>query len=188
MESFTKSDHSYDESKKGKGVICWPTDGAPQRCPVRARRGLDVVMINIEESVTIARPVERVFTFATDFQNNTRWQTNVILTEQTSEGPMGEGTTYRLVNRFMGKHFDSNGVISEYIPNQICSYRFVSGPVGGSSSFIFEPVNEGTRFITKGAIELIYFKSMGILARHKARRQVRNDLQTLKRILENGEG
>ena len=145
-------------------------------------------MINIEESVTIARPVERVFTFATDFENNTRWQTNVILTEQTSEGPLGEGTTYRLVNRFMGKHFDSNGIISEYIPNQICSYRFVSGPVGGSSSFIFEPVNGGTRFITKGAIELKNFKSVGILARHKARRQVRNDLQKLKRILENGEG
>ena len=145
-------------------------------------------MINIEESVTIARPVESVFTFATDFQNNTRWQTNVILTEQTSEGPLGEGTTYRLVNRFMGKHFDSNGVISEYIPNQICSYRFVSGPVGGNSSFIFEPVNGGTLFITKGAIKLKNFKSIGFLARHKARRQVRNDLQKLKRILENGEG
>ncbi len=145
-------------------------------------------MIDIEESVTIARPVERVFAFATDFQHNRRWQTDVILTEQTSEGPMGEGTTYRLVNRFMGKQFDSAGVISEYVPNQICSYRFVSGPVGGESSFIFEPVNDGTRFITRGFIELKIFKTVGLLTRRRARRQVRNDLQTLKKILENGEG
>ena len=145
-------------------------------------------MIDIDESVTIARPVERVFAFTTDFQNNSRWQTDVILTEQTSEGPLGEGTTYRLVNRFMGKHFDSEGVISEYVPNQICSYLFVSGPVGGESSFIFEPVNGGTRFITRGTIELKNFKSIGLLARYKARRQVKNDLLKLKRILENGEG
>lgn len=145
-------------------------------------------MIDIKESVIIARPVERVFAFATDLQNNSRWQTDVILTEQTSEGPMGEGTTYRLVNRFMGKNFDSVGVISEFVPNQICSYRFLSGPVGGESSFIFEPVNGGTHFMTQGAIELKNLKSVGFLARNRARRQVRNDLLTLKRILENGDG
>ena len=145
-------------------------------------------MIDIDESVTIASPVEKVFSFATDLKNNSRWQTDVILTEQISEGPLGEGTTYRLVNRFMGKHFDSKGVISEFVPNQICSYRFVSGPVGGESSYIFEPVNGGTRFITSGAIELKLFRSIGFLARRKALRQVRNDLQRLKNILENGEG
>ena len=145
-------------------------------------------MINIDESVTIARPVESVFAFATDLQNNTLWQTDVILTEQTSKGSLGEGTTYRLVNRFMGMHFDSEGVISEYIPNQICSYRFLSGPITGESSFIFEPVNSGTRFITRGAIVLKNFKYVGFLTRRRARRQVRNDLQKLKRILENGEG
>jgi len=156
--------------------------------PVYIYNGMDVDMIDIEESVTIARPVESVFAYATDLQNNTRWQTDVILTEQTSVGSLGEGTTYRLVNRFMGMHFDSEGVISEFVPNQICSYRFVSGPIGGESSFIFEPVNGGTRFITRGAIELKNFKYVGFLARRRARRQVRNDLQRLKRILENGAG
>jgi uncharacterized membrane protein len=149
---------------------------------------MDADMIKVDESVTIGRPVEKVFAFATDLQNNTRWQTDVILTEQTSEGSLGEGTTYRLVNRFMGMLFDSEGVISEYVLNQICSYRFVSGPIGGESSFIFEPVNGGTRFITRGAIELKNFKYIGFFTKRRARRQVRNDLQKLKGILENGAG
>ena len=145
-------------------------------------------MIEIDENVMIDRPVERVFAFVTDFKNNTLWQTNVILSEQTSEGPLGEGTTYRLVNRFMGKHLDSEGIISAYVPNQVCSYRFLSGPVDGESRYLFSSVNGGTRFTTIGSISLNMLKSVEFLARRKARRQVRKDLQTLKKILEDGEG
>lgn len=145
-------------------------------------------MIAIEEDVTIARPVDGVFAFVTDIRNNPLWQTDVILSEKTSEGPWGEGTTYRLVNRFMGRRLDSTGIISQYIPNRICSYRFVSGSVDGESSFIFEPVSGGTRLITRGVIGLKFLNSVEFLARRRARRQVRNDLLKLKEILENGGG
>ena len=145
-------------------------------------------MIAIDENVAIARPVDRVFAFVTDLQNNPLWQTGVILSEKTSEGPLGEGATYRLVNRFMGKRLDSAGIISEYVPNRICSYRFVSGSVDGESSFIFEPAAGGTRFITRGVITLKLLQSVEFLAKRRARRQVKNDLLKLKELLENGGG
>ena len=69
-------------------------------------------MIDIEDSVIINQPVEKVFAFATNLENNICWQSDVILSEQTSEGPFGRGATYRLVNRFMGQFFDSEGVIA----------------------------------------------------------------------------
>lgn len=143
-------------------------------------------MIDIEDSVIIARPVDSVFAFTTDLSQNARWQTDVALSEKTSEGPLCKGSTYRLVNHFMGKRFETEGVIAEYIPNRLCTYRFTSGPVAGESSYIFEPVETGTHFITRGQLDLKSFKAAGFIVKRMARRQVRKDLQTLKRILENG--
>jgi len=145
-------------------------------------------MIDIEDSVIIHQPVEKVFAFATNLENNSCWQSDVILSEQTSEGPFGRGATYRLVNRFMGQFFDSEGIISEYIPNELCTYCFTEGPVAGESRFIFEALNGGTRFLTRSNIELKNMKMLGFLVKRKARHQVRNDLQKLKKILENGAG
>lgn len=145
-------------------------------------------MIDIEDSVIIDQPVEKVFVFATNLENNMCWQTAVILSEQTSEGPFGRGATYRVVNRFMGQFFDSEGIISEYVPNEICTYRFTAGPVAGESRFIFEAVHSGTRFVTRNKIELKNLKVLGFVVKRKARRQVRNDLLKLKKILEIGAG
>ena len=145
-------------------------------------------MIDIEDSVIIKQPVGDVFAFATNLENNICWQSDVILSEQTSDGPFGRGTTYRLVNRFMGQFFDSEGIISEYVPNALCTYCFTAGPVAGESRFIFEAVDGGTRFLTRSNIELKNMKMLGFLVKRKARHQVRNDLQKLKKILENGAG
>ena len=145
-------------------------------------------MIDIEDSVIIHQPVEKVFAFATNLENNSCWQSDVILSEQTSEGPFGRGATYRLVNRFMGQFFDSEGIISEYVPNALCTFCFTAGPVAGESRFIFEALDGGTRFLTRSNIELKNMKMLGFLVKRKARHQVRNDLQKLKKILENGAG
>ena len=145
-------------------------------------------MIDIEDSVIINQTVEKVFAYATNLENNMCWQSDVILSEQTSEGPFGRGATYRLVNRFMGQFFDSEGIISEYVPNEICTYCFTAGPVSGESRFIFEAVHGGTRFLTRSNIELKNLKMLGFLVKRKARHQVRNDLQKLKKILEIGAG
>lgn len=145
-------------------------------------------MIEIVDSVIIDQPVEKVFAFATKLENNVCWQTDVMLSEQTSAGPFGRGATYRVVNRFMGRFFDSEGIISEYIPNEICTYRFTAGPVAGESRFIFEALNGGTRFVTRSNIELKNIKVLGFVVKRKARHQVRNDLQKLKHILEYGAG
>ncbi|MEN8760304.1 MAG: SRPBCC family protein [Desulfobacterales bacterium] len=144
-------------------------------------------MIDIEDSVIINQPVEKVFAFATNLENNICWQSDVILSEQTSDGPFGRGATYRLVNRFMGQFFDSEGIISEYVTNELCTYCFTAGPVAGESRFIFEAVDGGTRFLTRSNIELKNLKILGFVVKRKARHQVRNDLQKLKIILENGQ-
>ncbi len=143
-------------------------------------------MIDLKDSVFIHQPINKVFEYVTNFENNSRWQTGIVTTEVTSAEPFGRGSTYSCVNRFLGFGFESEGIIAEFEPNRICSYRFTSGSVSGESSFVFESVNGGTKFTSRGKLKLNNLKLAGFWVNRKARQQVRHDLQRLKRIMENG--
>lgn len=143
-------------------------------------------MIDLKDSVFIHQPINKVFEYVTNFENNSRWQTGIVTTEVTSAEPFGQGSTYSCVNRFLGFRFESEGIIAEFEPNRICSYRFTSGSVSGESSFVFESVNGGTKFTSRGKLKLNNLKLAGFWVNRKARQQVRHDLQRLKRIMENG--
>ena len=141
-------------------------------------------MIDIEDSVVIKQPVDRVFKFATDLNNNAKWQSDILVAEQTSDGRFGLGATYRCVNRFLGKEIESEGVISDFEPDKKCSFKFTSDSVTGENSYLFQPVNGYTKFTTVGKIKLNQFKLAGMLVGRIAKQQVRKDLKKLKRVLE----
>ena len=46
-------------------------------------------MAKVEASVVINCPIEEVFTFAANIQNNPQWQSRVLEAKVTSEGPVG---------------------------------------------------------------------------------------------------
>ena len=143
-------------------------------------------MIEIHDSILIRRPVEEVFEYVTDLNNNAAWQSGILKTEITSQGKLGVGSTYSCVNRFLGIRFESAGKIVEYEPNRLCTYLFTSGSVLGESRFSFEPQNDGTLLTTSGKLKLKHLKLAGFLVNRKAAHQVHYDLQKLKNILENG--
>ena len=145
-------------------------------------------MIDIQESVFIRQRVETVFEYVTDMDNNAKWQSGIVKTAITSDGPVGVGATYRCVNYFLGFRFESGGEIIEYEPNRICTYLFTSGSVSGQSRYAFESLGGGTLLTTSGKLALRHLKMAGFLVNRKARSQVRQDLQKLKSIMENGTG
>ena len=69
--------------------------------------------MKFENSVVISQPVEQVFEFVTNPRNNAKWQTDILEMEMTSEIHFGLGAAYRCVNRFMGEHIESEGVITD---------------------------------------------------------------------------
>lgn len=143
-------------------------------------------MIHIQESVFIRQPVERVFEYVTDLNNNAQWQSGILEAAITSAGSVGVGSTYSCVNRFMGIRFESAGEIAAFEPNRLCTYLFTSGSVSGESSFRFESRQGGTLLTTSGTLQLKHLKIAGFLVNRKARHQTRHDLQKLKTIMENG--
>ena len=54
-------------------------------------------MMRVELNTVVARPIEDVFARLTDFSDYSRWMPKLgifLRCAQTSEGPVGEGTTY----------------------------------------------------------------------------------------------
>jgi uncharacterized membrane protein len=130
--------------------------------------------MKFENSVIINQPVQQVFEYVTDFNNNVAWQTDILEMEITSEGAFGRGATYRCVNRFMGKRLETKGRVTEF------------EMVTGTSSLDFETVEGGTRFTASGDLDLAYFKLARLLVKRKIHQQLKGDMRNLKAILENG--
>ena len=143
-------------------------------------------MIKFETSIVIAQPIEKVFAFTANFNNHPKWQTDVLEAKQTSQGPIGLGSTYRCANKFLGKLIETEGFISEYEPDRRCSYKITSGTVTGESSFIFEPVGGATKLTTTGLVNPGFLWMVKSLIVRKLEQQLQKDLNKLKHILENG--
>ena len=59
-------------------------------------------MARIEERVDIKRSADKVFTYTTDAKTWTKWQSTFPEAEQTSQGPVGVGTTFKGTIHMMG--------------------------------------------------------------------------------------
>lgn len=144
--------------------------------------------MRFENSVVINQPVSMVFDFVTDLNNNPRWQSDILELEMTSEGCFELGATYRCINRFLGIRLETEGIITDYVPDRTCAFRIVSGSVSGESNFNFEAVDGGTKFTTTADLDLQHFKLGKILLKRKIHSQLKNDMLKLKKLLENGNG
>ncbi len=106
--------------------------------------------------------------------------------EITSESPFGLGATYRCVNRFMGKHIESKGVITDYTSGNSCCLRITSGANTAECRMLFEAVEDGTKFTASGVYDSDLFKFFKMIVKRKINQQMKKDMLKLKHILENG--
>jgi hypothetical protein len=92
--------------------------------------------VRLAATQVIDRPPAEVFRFvATDhFQNHPKWDPAVTAITQTSPGPMGVGTTARLVRTDRGRRIEGSMEVIEYEP--VTSFTEVSrfGPVQAACS------------------------------------------------------
>jgi Polyketide cyclase / dehydrase and lipid transport len=98
--------------------------------------------VRLAASQVIERPPAEVFRFvATDhFHNHPKWDPAVTSITKTSPGPMGVGTTARLVRTDRGRRVEGSMEVTEYQP--VSSFTEVSrfGPFTLHARATLEPV------------------------------------------------
>jgi len=143
-------------------------------------------MFQVQVSLVINRPLEEVFGFLSDLENNLKWRSGMIEAKKISEGPIGVGTTYRMINNFFGRKVEGEAVVTEYELNRKYTTMNKSGlPI--KTQRTFEPVMEGTRVTFSVETELGgLFKLVEPLMARIGKRRLGADAVRVKNIIESG--
>ncbi len=146
-------------------------------------------MITIEYSVVINQPVEAVFAFLADHENDTKWRSGLVEWKKTSDGPIGVGSTSSETLQFMGRRMETSFEVTEYEENSKVGFKTTSGPVPMEGGYSLESAGSGTKLNFKiqgdagGFFRLAEPLMAGIV-----RKQVESDLGNLKDLLESQAG
>lgn len=143
-------------------------------------------MIRAEVSTTIKRPVEDVFAMMSDASHNPEWLSGVTEMTKTSNGPIGVGTTWHGVGKFLGRRMEADTSYTEFEPNHKYAFKSTT-PFPMTVAFSFEPVAGGTRVDQVVDAEPGgFFKLAGPLLVTAAKRQFKNDLDNFRDLMEGG--
>jgi uncharacterized protein YndB with AHSA1/START domain len=142
-------------------------------------------MARIEASVEINRPIDQVFAYVIDIKNLSKWEPTILEVEQTSSGQIGIGTTFKGVNKVMGRRMPFTSKVTDYEPNKKWNESISSGSTLIDLYWTFDSIGGGTKFIEVydmkigGFLRLFSFMIVG-----STRKQLKLDLINLKRLLE----
>ena len=103
-------------------------------------------MEGFELSIMINRPIEEVFGFLANLENDLEWRREWVDAKNTSGGSLGVGATFRLSSEFLGRQIPTVYEVIEYEPNRRAAWKAVSGPLPLTFQRTFERVEGGTRF------------------------------------------
>jgi uncharacterized protein YndB with AHSA1/START domain len=146
---------------------------------------MENTMVTNEKIITINRPVEEVFAYVGDAGNGPKWQSALVEASRMTEGPLGVGTKFKGVRKFMGRKMESVMHYTTYEPNKKVVFRSDSGSMPFVQTFLFEPVAGGTRLTAR--LDLLTSGLMGLaqpLIASGVKREVDENFSILKDILE----
>ena len=142
-------------------------------------------MFKFEKSILINRPQQEVFDFVTDLANDSKWQSNIESVERVSDGPIGVGSTWRYVTKFLGRKNETEIQMTSYDPPHQASVKAINGPVPFENTHKFESQNGGTLLTLTGQAEIGgLFKMAEGLAGKQIEKQMEADAAALKKLLE----
>ena len=142
-------------------------------------------MIQHEVTIHLNKPVEQVFAFLMDTSKLTVWQSNLIKSEQLTEGPLRTGSRFREIRRINNKETEIQAEITTLEPNRRLETKTATKPQA-MVSYSLDPEQGGTRLkykfilITSGLMRLLE-----PMIASSIKKDTEADFETLKHVLEN---
>jgi dehydrogenase/reductase SDR family protein 12 len=158
--------------------------GAIEAKPVCMPKG-GKTMTKFEESTLIDRPVEAVWKYLSTIENMPKWDRGVIEARQTSEGPMGVGSTVQIVRQFLGRRRIGSFRVADVVPNRTVAIQASAKWITAQIRYTFEPVDGATRMTSAGEVELGgWLKLITPILIPMLERDGRADMANVKRLME----
>ena len=140
-------------------------------------------MFRYRRSIDIERPPDEVFAFVTDLDNLARWQPTVR--EVRWDGELHAGGEFEETRELLGRRARSRLEVVALEPGREFSIRVVEGPVPLTVRHLLEPAANGTRLTLEAEGEAGGLLRLAApIAERAAARQASQDLERLKRLIE----
>jgi uncharacterized protein YndB with AHSA1/START domain len=142
--------------------------------------------MRVECSTTIDQPVDRVYEYVSNPENDPTWVPASLRHEMLSPPPMRVGSITEEDVRFPGRRMRYTWEITQYEPPSTFALRSISGPIPATIRVLLERLDGGrTKVILVGEVQLRgVYKPMELVMRWMAKRQFGIQLRTLKNLLE----
>jgi carbon monoxide dehydrogenase subunit G len=101
-------------------------------------------MTVVETSISLSKPVEEVFAFLSDLNNQTKL--NNTLSEVVLEGPVEVGTKFKMKGSVMGRDFESENEIVALEQNKTIGIKTFAAPPASdvTNTYTLESEGDGT--------------------------------------------
>jgi uncharacterized protein YndB with AHSA1/START domain len=136
------------------------------------------------KSIVVNAPIEIAFANFTDPEIQIKWFAEPhVLRDYTA--PLGVGSTYKTVSRFMGRDAVSQQEVIEFDPPSRQVLRY-TGVGNGESQHICEEVGGGTKVILRFDVDMsgLLAKLAAPLIRRQIDKRMTADLQSFKAFIE----
>jgi uncharacterized membrane protein len=139
-------------------------------------------MIEFTNKIQIERPLEEVFEFISDFENLSKWNYYVTSVKKLGDEPVGIGTKYHQVRKTDQQQIE----VVEYERNQVVAIETLPPEKNLHMRFQFDAVDGGVDITDTWQLEANTTGPLNWLAEKKVKAAVSQNLEKLKRLLENG--
>lgn len=141
--------------------------------------------MQIEQTIEIAAPPERVFAVLSDPTKLAQWQTSTVEVGRDADGPLRVGERFREVHAAFGRRVESTVEVADYEPPSTFALHIVDGPLPLDGRWILEPHEGGTRLHFRGEAPLRGLLRVATpLVRRGVARQVSNHHRRLRQLVE----
>ncbi len=111
-------------------------------------------MARYEASLDTPHPPGEVFAYLSDFSKTAEWDPGVVEAELLGDGPVAQGSEFRLVADFLRRKTTLTYSIVEFDPPSAVTFRGENASVVSLDRITFEPSGEGTRITYDAALSL----------------------------------
>jgi len=143
-------------------------------------------MIKVENSITIDRPVDEVFTFLANLENAPKWQSGLTDSRKLSSGPLGVGSRFEETIRIIGRPIKTICEITAYELDRSMVFKSDSSSViKYMVEFSFHQMGNGTRVEAKSETQLGgIWRLLEILFAKEVKRESEAELRRAKEVIE----
>jgi polyketide cyclase/dehydrase/lipid transport protein len=141
-------------------------------------------MLKFSADVKVNRPVEHVFAWLTNTENQGKFDKSSLKMESLTPGPWRAGSQFKELRDLGGRQTEVLSEVSEFEPNRRFVIRSRTGP-DWLGTWMFEPEGAGTRLHWTGQLTMKGFaRLLELLIGKQMRSQIARQFEQLPGLIE----